>query len=71
MSEKIERCGNCKFYKEDEPESDTGKCRRFPPVVIAVPLLCDLEDDEERLAPQSNWPDVDDINWCGEFRERL
>jgi hypothetical protein len=51
-------CEECKFWDEDEPEIEEGKCkhglcRRYPPVM-----------KEDKYA----YPHTDDFAWCGEFK---
>lgn len=54
----IERCDKCKFYtdlvKAWGTNSGTGKCNRFPPVIIKIDC-----------GPIK--PNVRDNDWCGEF----
>lgn len=52
-----ERCGACRFYlqnKDSNPKDPVGLCRRYPP-------------HAGDGASDSTWPDVSDLDWCGEF----
>lgn len=53
-------CGNCHFYDDDGDGSGEGVCMRYPPVVV---------HDAETMA-ETWWPDVDDTDWCGEFKPK-
>lgn len=52
-----ERCGACRYYlqnKDSNPKDPVGLCRRYPP-------------HAGDGASDSTWPDVSDLDWCGEF----
>jgi hypothetical protein len=54
-----ERCGACRYYlanKDSNPKDPTGLCRRYPPHAGG-------ETD-------STWPEVSDLDWCGEYAAR-
>jgi hypothetical protein len=58
-----EMCRNCRFYSATAGASESGYCRRYPPVVpIAV--------QTEKVAPDIRsgvWAMVAPSAWCGEF----
>lgn len=62
-------CAGCLFF--DKPQSDVlildhikGRCRRYPPVAV-VPRS---ETDEDVPSSWFAWPQVDDEDYCGEWR---
>jgi len=57
-------CGNCKFYKPTIGRPSEGLCRRFPPVVIPLPL----PPPNPPVAPVAVMPNMQDSNWCGEWK---
>lgn len=70
-----ESCKTCRFFKareEGERENDdgTGKCRRYPPVLItglddeAHTDITGVSDNETDFFEQ---PYVYDYDWCGEW----
>ena len=51
-----DKCEKCVFYETETEEDDYGICRRNPPELI--------EDDD---GFSSEYPPVQDKDWCGEF----
>lgn len=57
-----ESCGTCVFFlREDET---SGECRRYPP---SVPYMIESDGSPRQLVFAST-PDVEDDQWCGEYR---
>jgi hypothetical protein len=56
-------CWRCRYFNPTEGASgehgDFGECRRHPPVTMV--------DEEGGLL--TTWPDVEYMEWCGEFEE--
>lgn len=55
-------CKTCKFYKQNGKwvNKANGVCRRFPPVRAGSSTM--IAD------PGTYWPEVQDHEWCGEFK---
>ncbi len=51
-----DKCDKCTFYLAEAEDYDYGVCRRYPP---------ELVDEEEGFS--SEYPPVQDDDWCGEF----
>lgn len=51
-----ERCANCRFLLD-------GLCRRLPPT-----MLPEVWRDSGTSIAKATWPEVDDDDWCGEWR---
>ena len=52
-------CRQCEFYDPWDDKRTEGICRRMPSLARFT------RDDYE---PQSFWPKVDGLDWCGKFR---
>jgi len=53
-------CRDCQHYRGDTRAADQkGSCRRYPPAIVE-------EDERGKL----RWPNVSDIEGCGEFEPR-
>lgn len=60
--EKSENCGLCRFWKTLRHGLE-GKCRRFPPIVIAgVSTLESIPESREF------YPSTKPNDWCGEYQ---
>jgi hypothetical protein len=55
-------CGGC-FHFEPAADDSSGRCRRYPPMVVNDSLEADTP--EARFV--SLWPMVTKNDWCGEF----
>lgn len=60
-----ESCASCRFWigREISPNNLStieGFCRRYPPKVSLV-------RDGDDFDPRTNWPEVGDGDWCGEY----
>ena len=57
------RCGTCRYFDIDDTEPPfVGKCRRYPPGVVAQ-SIDDLPDE----VGVTVWPSVHPTDdWCGE-----
>lgn len=53
--ENNDTCGNCEWFDEDEKE-----CHRFPPIVV-------FDSGEKGAATE--FPDVDEDDYCGEWKK--
>lgn len=53
-------CSRCLYYSPSDEDPHTGECRRHPPVVFDRP--------GQWVERMSVWPDVNWLNWCGEFK---
>ena len=51
------KCENCAFYEEN-------KCRRYPPHAVSESYA------EDYLSSVFFFPDVEEDDWCGEFRQK-
>jgi hypothetical protein len=49
---------------------DPGRCRRFPPRVIATYEQDDDGDTMDWLEPTTVWPKTRSTDYCGEFKPR-
>jgi hypothetical protein len=52
--EKAQKCRGCKFFQPVDLPNFYGECRRYPPVW-------------RNGNNGTDWPDVDEKSWCGEF----
>jgi hypothetical protein len=52
-------CGGCLFFVPEERHR--GECRRYAPRSSFV---------SEEVEGESEWPRVDDSDWCGEFERK-
>jgi hypothetical protein len=62
MSDKIDQCGNCRFWaRRTDHTRDVGGgyCLRFPPVFLNEPSGGFLND---------GWPMTHQQSWCGEYQ---
>lgn len=51
----VERCKSCRFWFPDGTDAPKGECRRFPPVLSALPAALPV-----RVITDSAY-------WCGEY----
>lgn len=58
------RCSGCRFWQRVHPESDLGKCRRYPPHLPETETAMNLLPAP---AVVHGWPYTLADNWCGEF----
>jgi hypothetical protein len=62
-----EKCENCKFYRN-------GECHRLPPQTVNVEEYRPSYDKDTpsttEVAVVTQWPDVDEDDWCGEFKRK-
>lgn len=72
----METCKDCKYWLERSTPSDgEGYCRRYPPFMIAE-ITSDTGYDSDRVqsvysyGPNTYWPEVKELDWCGEFKAR-
>jgi len=57
-------CGNCIYYRSENPDSLRGKCLRYPPQMYGV-----YKPRESRVFSKSSQPDVKiSQESCGEFK---
>jgi len=78
MSETIEECGNCRFWRKRSDragEKGGGYCVRFPPSFPSELTAWNPRDrmrEEYRIEPgtrlNDSWPNVHQQSWCGEFK---
>lgn len=82
-----ERCDACRFWavRDDNPASDTGNCRRYPPVLdvlqITLAQANGHTDDGEDFAAMNEFADMNTYwwsqpctnndGWCGEWKPIL
>ena len=61
----MKSCVDCTFFLKAKHQVDEKKlkgwCLRFPPTVVGI---SDFEN--ERIDPETYWPEVDSTDWCGE-----
>lgn len=78
------RCEFCKHWMEGPNQKETnpdgspavkfGKCTRYPPVMLAKPLLMPRggpqlgADGQPHVNPYPLWPITGNIEVCGEFK---
>jgi len=62
VSEKIERCKNCRFWQLLEGER--GICRRNSP----LPRDLEQAQDGRSVIYRVSWPETHESDWCGEFQ---
>lgn len=60
MNIEDESCKTCKFYKDDS-------CKRYPPI-ICYELTYDRYG-ETKISTYSDYPVVEEENWCGEYKK--
>lgn len=64
MSKNSPRCGNCAYWKPDQPkkgEAEYGECRVDSPQVIG---LYDTVDDETAMPWKTVWPETPATEHC-------
>ena len=59
-----QRCGICKFYLANPQDLRQGFCRIKPPLVFPIPI-------NNALQFISQWPPVQEGQWCGEWKAKL
>jgi len=69
MGNNGERCGNCKFYAVDPQNVRQGFCRLKPPAVFPIPSAGSA--GMMQLQFISQWPPVQEPQWCGEWKLKL
>ena len=57
-------CENCKFFIPSNNKD--GACLRYPPQIVPIMEVFDGSGDS---AWRSEFPEVDNGDWCGEFKE--
>ncbi len=60
-SERVERCGRCRFWKQNSDTASRGACHRYAPRAEILP-------DFEEVQTPPTWPETGPENWCGEFQ---
>ncbi len=67
MSERAERCANCRFWHAID--SDAGECRRYPPQLASTDKQQATVEEwtEDGWHMTGAWPWTDDGGWCGEW----
>ena len=62
MSEREERCENCKFWFR---LNAYGHCRRYPPIPS---MYADSDGRGSYVGiAETNWPETSVGQWCGEY----
>ena len=56
-------CANCRYWKREAKDSDTGICRRYPPNIAHQEMYM---EDSDGYADYPVWPLTLDDEWCGE-----
>ena len=59
-------CRACRYYAPEADAAIVGRCRRYPPAIVAVGEW-EHEYNTFKLAADQEWPIVSDDDWCGEF----
>lgn len=59
-------CSLCDFFFRHN-ETQTGQCKRFPPVIIIEQRRDSYETLYQEATTQQPW--VQATDWCGEFKE--
>lgn len=69
-AEKAQQCKTCLYYASSGGKQ--GRCRKYPPRVTSVPKLLVHKGtaDEYTTVPKTEWPIVEQSDWCGEFTRR-
>ena len=58
MSKEPNKCGNCKFWRHDSPQTKIGgTCHKHPPVIY----------HESDGIPWCQFPWINFDGWCGEY----
>ena len=69
-----ERCGNCRFWRDDQIEDESaGSCRRYPPIRMSMDLYKSFigNDWGDRDSPEGfESPQTENSDWCGEHQRR-
>jgi len=65
-----ERCGNCKFYGIDPQNVRQGFCRLKPPAIFPV-QAAGHGGMQVQLQFLSQYPPVQEGQWCGEWKLKL
>lgn len=60
-----QNCKTCKFYFEQIRD---GECRRYPPQLFVM-VYTDAQDEVDS-SHKTGFPDVDDGDWCGEYKPK-
>jgi hypothetical protein len=63
-----ERCGTCRFWIGHGPRHDAGRgfCQRYAPRPIE--WHSPLHGNAPKHDPESYWPTVSSVDWCGEWK---
>lgn len=67
MTEKLKTCKNCKHHFVTAGQYPLHKCRRYPPAHVLYPVWSTYEARVSYYESQSQFPDVNEEDTCGEF----
>ena len=62
-------CKLCLFYKVGVGALNGGECRRHPPTIHVWTHDANYGNGEE-IRSSTDWPEVVETEWCGEFKKR-
>jgi hypothetical protein len=70
----MNECNRCIWFQRHEHSTSEGRCRRLPPVPV-VRFQQAWEDSSGETHGgeshvQTQWPNVNEDDWCGEFRNK-
>jgi hypothetical protein len=65
---KDRHCGTCVFFREVLSEQGSGRCFRYPPTVVAVPVFDAVNERQSGWEAEYLQPWVDDDDFCGEYK---
>ena len=63
-----EHCGNCKFFLLNPQDVRHGFCRKTPPAIFPIGTG---PAGMQQLQFVSQWPPVQESQWCGEWKLKL
>lgn len=61
-----ERCAECRFWDQIKSDDRNGRCKRYAPRPSMYGLMVRIDDSQFRPC----WPEIDDNEWCGEFKQK-
>lgn len=61
-------CSRCRHWQRAHPESDVGRCQRYPPGPSDIEASL---ESPPRLVILNDWPLTIASNYCGEFVSQI
>lgn len=86
MKVRAKRCETCWFWVEEDRDSESGQCRRYPPTVAHAAMMAKVLDDYLTSGSEGSrkefdyesgvdalvtvFPESDFHEWCGEWKAK-